>query len=370
MLDREKRKLFPNGKMKLPVERISDTNQVGQNMSVKTAAEVTRHINTETYIRENFVHGQMLYRRMFDDGMVQIMLPTTQYSYGGVMVVAIDMRKQKMLGDALVPAQNSFTLPKVMSEEYYRQILASLRAAEKTPHTGGGGECMSVALAYENTTVDVSNDEHRIPRSLALPHAQVITSGPWIASEEAIRKTFRTRSEQKLLSNEKWFVNFMSFAESELARKHPENATSFNFKLRAESPFGYSLQISDGASSITADAKRLTEMLRIHHEIYGAYAKHAIDERDKARRTKAGHERLPISKLLIPQPSYRTYVYYEDGALRVTISPAFLAADGAIEALDISIIRSRENERMYSPAEVDTYMSELTGNIAKELAQP
>lgn len=148
-------------------------------------------------------------------------------------------------------------------------------------------------------------------------------------------------------------------------------------KLRTSDPYGYTIEVNR-QDSLTEEAKIFANVLNFHHSIYTDFAEDEITEIDERRRSQIGSNELvrqsnahrpSIRSSLVPQPSYRTYIYYRDHSLCATISPEFMTPVGAIEAAGMEVSRSPKHGASYTEDEMRSFMEELRLKIENTLIE-
>ena len=307
--------------------------------------------------------------------MVQIMTPSSPYAHGGVMVVAASpelLAANEKTPEEVVRTETAFDLTPEMRIEYYKQILASIQAEEDTllPNRDNGK-----VMAYENTVPSISNEDHRLPRTIALPHMHVLKGGEWVNEAVLPPRPHGFGLEQKIAQDEdlfgrfrdEWFVPYvdtLSLEDSEMP----------SLEMRSKTPYGYTI-----ASKITRDsplekqARDLSHLLIAHHAAYSDFATQEARRTD-ATRTQRRHEFMKRTGVILPplpsvaetlplQPSYRTYLYYRDGLLTATISPMFITTLGAMEGMETAVNRGLHHEKAFTDEEITSFFEKLSGRL-------
>ena len=73
---------------------------------------------------------------------------------------------------------------------------------------------------------------------------------------------------------------------------------------------------------------------------------------------------LPSVKDTLPlQPSYRTYLYYRNGELAITISPMFITTLGAMEGMETAVNRGLQHEKIFTDDELTHFFGNLSGRL-------
>jgi len=348
----------------------------GPRFTLDEAAAITERINTTESLHERFVQIPSIYsKRAPGQAMVEIIEPSSFYAYGGVMVIAVDasvvdFRKGESDGTQKVSAKNIFAYEREVRVEYYRQILSCIQAEEliQLPDEENMGKKFPV-VAFEQTTVAVSNRKKRLSRSVALSHTHVIKMGGWFDAEYKTPSKFGFRFEQKMLQNATWFEEFKVLLLESLKPITELSSGDVIVTIRDTVPFGYTISLRlSSFPSINQQALALGEVLLKHSAVYSDFAMEQVRKVDSNRELRGSSGKRPINGVIVPQPSYRTYIYYRPESLCVTISPVFMVPVGAVEALDIKVHRNPGNTHPYSSEEMQTFMSHLKSSITSILS--
>jgi hypothetical protein len=346
------------------------------------AAALTRAANRADILKRNFIEGvtPVFRRQVGEDGMVQVMTPSSPYAYGGVMVVAASpelLAANEAAPETIVRTETAFDLTPEMRIEYYKQILASIQAEEDMllPNRDNGK-----VMAYENTVPSISNENHRLPRTIALPHMHVLKGGEWVNESVLPPRPHGFSLEQKIAQDEdlfgrfrdEWFVPYVGtlpLEESEMP----------SLEMRSKTPYGYTI-----ASKITRDnplekqARDLSGLLIVHHAAYSDFAIQEAQRTDDIRMQRR-HEFMKKTGAILPplpsvvetlplQPSYRTYLYYRDRLLTATISPMFITTLGAMEGMETAVNRGLHHEKAFTDEEMVSFFESLSQRLNTLLA--
>ena len=196
------------------------------------AAELTRDRNRAEALIKNFIDKEPLLRRSFETGMTQIMTPSTPYAYGGVMIAAAGEALFSAQPDEEVRTEMAFDMDPELGREYYRQILASIQAQEDVQFPRQDNS--APVVAYENSIASISNEQHRLPRTIALPHAHIIKGGEWIQGEFNQSRPAGFSIERAIVSNPELFATFQQFWQENT--EETEEKAKFDIALRAAPP--------------------------------------------------------------------------------------------------------------------------------------
>jgi hypothetical protein len=341
------------------------------------AAALTRAANRVDILKRNFIEGvtPVFRRQVGEDGMVQIMAPSSPYAYGGVMVVAASpklLAADEAAPETVVRTETAFDLTSEMRIEYYKQILASIQAEEDTllPNRDNGK-----VMAYENTVPSISNEDHRLPRTIALPHMHVLKGGEWVNESVLPPRPHGFSLEQKIAQDEELFGRFRDEWFIPYVGTLPlDDSEMPSLEMRSRTPYGYTI-----ASKITRDsmlekqARDLSDLLIAHHAAYSDFATQEAQRTDDIRAQRR-HDSMKKTGTILPplpsvaetlplQPSYRTYLYYRDGLLTATISPIFITTLGAMEGMESAINRGLHHEKAFTDEEMTLFFERLSGRL-------
>ncbi len=332
--------LIPQGTLKV-YSHVEGTSTTTMNRLAK--ASRAREQNTGEYLAKNLLDtdSSLYSSRILGSGLVLAMEPINIYGYGDIMVVAATESVLNAIsnsqGDQVVDTFNIFDCDDTLQTEYYRYLLATLRAQNKTPFPNQMSDKKPDAMIFENTAVSVSTDKHRMTRSIALPHAHIVKVGDWIDQRENGRSTFVSRAENKLLKDEMLFNMFRDFFESSIGQ---ERVAYTDIKHRSSPPYGYTISLPiNWNEEFYQQAKTLKDFMAMHHQVYSKFSDIILEQMNQNRSRNSQRAKKPIESQVIPQPSYRTYIYYLDENLMLTISPEAISTTGVIEGAEVFIKR-------------------------------
>ena len=150
-------------------------------------------------------------------------------------------------------------------------------------------------------------------------------------------------------------------------------------QMRQAPPRGYTIDFSIAEhASLLEQSSKVAEILSSHHTVYISFVTKLIEFKGAEReiRLSARKNRTPrdtslksksLKDLVKLQPSYRTYLYYEDGRLLITISPLLFSHVGALDATDAIISRSAEHKQIFTPDELQAFKERLSSHHLREL---
>jgi len=116
--------------------------------------------------------------------------------------------------------------------------------------------------------------------------------------------------------------------------------------------------------------------MRFNHSSLARFVRSKIDETNTIRATieepagaQASPTRPSVEDTIIPQPSYRTYIYFdENDKLSITISPVVFSTTAALEASDVFVHRSPQYTIPFTPKQMASY-KELFEKRLNEILQ-
>jgi hypothetical protein len=365
--------LIPRGILQLNARKSNPSTQSKKSEAAKQIASM----NTRQYLYQNFFAVDFLYRGSPNNksGIVQTINPTAPYGYGGVMVVAADAEFLRDVTEPgtetdrrLYPSKTIYEYDKELQIEYFMEILAAYEAMSDTrlpgEFAGTAGKGFKV-IATENTTADISNETIRIGRSIALPHFHIFKIGSWINEEDQPSTPHHLSTERKFLEEEKISTSLRLALGTGLRLLIPDIREDIGLDVRLSPPHGYTISTGiDQKPDLAEQAQRLQKIMHANHQAYAALVLESLDFTDKARKAKRNKVK-PVKNLVIPQPSYRTYLRYDVSANQylVTISPEIVSSSGAIDATGMMLSRDPKYASLYSPEELVEFSKYLQDKI-------
>lgn len=274
--------------------------------------------------------------------------------------------------DEVVRTETAFDLTPEMRVEYFKQILASIQAEEDTllPNCDNGK-----VIAYENTVPSISNEDHRLPRTIALPHMHILKGGDWVNEATLPPRPHGFSLEQRIAQDaglferfrDEWFVPYVGtlpIEESEMP----------SLEMRSKTPYGYTIASKiDRDDPLEKQAQALSSLLIANHAAYSDFAAEEARRTDNIRAQRR-HEFMRKTGTILPQlpsvtetlplqPSYRTYLYYREGLLTATISPMFITTLGAMEGMETAVNRGLHHKKAFTDEEMASFFERLSGHL-------
>lgn len=361
MLEQDTTILIPKGEMQIKTERLGTSAK----WTKIEAAENVESRNMPDYLTRNFLEADsIIERKQFDDNfVVQTMIPTSGYSYFSLMVVAANLYLiREANGGGRVKAHSPFDFSEDVTTEYFKHIIAAIQAHNETPLPDDTNDEESLIIYVENSTYDISNFRHRLSRSIALSHGQIIkVDHKWVNRNRPFSQTELTLEQQ--ITQRKFVQKTIEDLHNQLQQEFPDQV---NVYTRNIAPFGYTIATSiDEQDPINSQAEKFEKIMRTNHDYYAAIAR-----KKRARigeRLTYNNPNFDYNTTVVDQPSYRQYFYYQDGKLFATIAPVILSGAGVIEAMEVAILRSPEVDSVYTEEQKQQTMEVLKDNFRRKL---
>jgi hypothetical protein len=261
-------------------------------------------------------------------------------------------KEQTAINAEQVPTHTVYDLPFATQVSYWSEVLESLDIYHATLEDFSDPYKVTI-FAGENA-VKERTGKIRTSRSIAIPHAHTVPLEHDTVTElpDGDPTMAHVNYEQRVLEKigqklaDRVHENLPQDAQSKLLDTMEGDDPNLKLRKRLVKPFGYQLQLPSDIS-ITDFASFMED----HHHAYVGTTDEIV-------------ERLSVKnqKRIIPQPSYRMYVFKEDqgkGDISVIISPEFISHGGLIEAAGLKLNRSVDNEPKHDPELVDGLMEVL-----------
>jgi hypothetical protein len=381
-MEKDRNIIFPAGVISLHTTKEKRNNAL---LSNSERAKQTATMNTTEYLRDTILARSNIYRSYSSDGgVIQTMEPAYPYSYGGIMIIAAPESVANPDGkpemeQGRVKTRNIYDCSEGMQVEYFRQTIANILTHENLYLPGEHRKGLDdvYVMAYENTNPAVSDEITRVPRSIALPHMLVIRRGPWLQEDRKQLSKYSLHIEQNLLKEQEWFEKFYSQYTKMVDESVPEVVDTTGLYFRTLPPYGYTLSTSIEADvSIGQQAQMLARLMSANNNFYRDSMEKVMDEFDNIRQQRRqikiaahGGNHIPpklVKDIFVPQPSYRTYIYYRNRKLNVTICPEFISPTGALEGMGLGSEWGTDKEKLYTDEELlqfKTIYSEILRNM-------
>lgn len=327
-----------------------------------TAAEYTRRVNQPDELRHRFLEIPTLVQRTFPTGdIVETHVPAGSYSQGALQVIAI--RGEVTQGipveqiNGRVPTRSIYEFPVAAQQEYFHQILGSMLSISE--RYGEYTYEPYKVLFTENAAQTVSDEHHRVARTIAEPHAQI-----WIANGKT--EPFDQQKVPRLLRQERRLVSFLTDAiESGLTKLSNDLSSNGaeipDFMVRSAPPYGYVMETRINRDQpVRHQANLLSTLMVAHHNRYKTEATRLTEYLTTRER---GH----LANKLLPQPSYKVFGTYSiDGNLEISIAPTVIAGTGVVEVLDRQIYRSPENDPYFQSDDAEAlYYLDVANDLGR-----
>lgn len=339
------------GTVLVPTKDRFEPNSV---ISIEEAARYTQEINTPEEIRRRFLEAEALENRVVTSGAAVVSAePTGAYSAGAVQVLAIRreiVNKTLELHDGeRLPTLSIYNFSEDAQLEYFTQILSNFHAIEFAYKERFKKDI--TVMATENAAATVSNEDHRLARTVAEPHAQIFAVNDDVLPLEASMIHPRLRHEKnviKLLFGH--IAKHLSMMQADLMANGGDD---LSMAIRSAPPVGYAMTTNIHHDDPMPDqAERLKNLMATHHQHYTTAT--------KALLTEMGESHPKLRSLLVPQPSYKVYMMYnKDKCLEISIAPTLFAQTGVIEALDRALFRDPDAPKFFNSDEEEQEFYQL-----------
>ncbi len=317
---------LPRGRIELH----SDKPAINTSATPAEAAKVSDGYNTATFLKEVFFEDNPTIIHRTDlpsGGAVTTMNPSGPYSEGAVMVIAAGPHT---FDQEHTKTETIYDYPIDTQQAYWASIIDALDIFNQHTLEEEQDPEKYVIFATENCMVTRTTEKIRTSRSIALPHSQVMRLNtehiiPFADPKTAIIP--HLAFEQAALKNKKRLTGIADRVQG-LAFDHHSQPLQ-DVKIHSREPFGYSF-----AATKAGDVVEVAKNMRIHHESYTRAADELISGLKSSNQKK-----------IIPQPSYRLYMAYDNGIFRAATSPEFLSHAGVMEAAGVTISRDVNHPR-------------------------
>jgi hypothetical protein len=315
--------------------------------SVQEAAAHAARDNTREALGEWFNPSSEKQRvldiREFDEGRITLMEPTGKYAHIAWMIAAAE----RAYFDHLAPTEQvavrtAYQAPFEFHTEYMRYGIEALLQARRLAPS-------NINFLVENAMPIVTDENHRVSRSIALKHMHVVSLDPTkvIPTDERIA---HLEKEQRLLRRViPRVIDTALFGEDEIYRKglygvlqSYDQRVAIGEKLAP--PVGYTMHFKDiHEGNVRQAIEPLVAIVRADHKLYENIEKH---EQSKMR--PENQERMK------PLLSKREYLYFdENGYLNAIRSPQKVSHAGGMEAGGTILRRTPDAEEVYSRQQYD-----------------
>lgn len=320
---------------------VPGTKAINSQTSIEDASRKANSYNTPENLKSFFDVNKedVLFVKALPDGYaVSEFMPSAPYSEEGVMICAGNLKE---LGEGKVSTQNIYDLPEDVQKEYWRITLANLIVlGEETKDSN-----RFRVLATENTTPR-TGQEHRTSRSIDVPHIQINRfDRNKVVSGEELPSSLQT--EQRVLRDEERIWDFAKKIRPDMGLK---------ILPRLSEPYGYSLFFGMDARTALTSISEFQELMLLHHQAYTREARKMVEKL-----------RSQNQKRIIPQPSYRTYIFFNEGRLEVVISPEFLSHAGVTEAAGLEMVRSSDVKSDFSSDELTNFKRRIAAEAQEKI---
>lgn len=261
-------------------------------------------------------------------------------------------REQAAIDAEQVPTHMVYDLPFATQVSYWSEVLESLDIYHATLEDFEDPTKVTI-FAGENA-IKERTGTIRTSRSIAIPHAHTVPleHSTIVNLPDGDPTMAHVNYEQRILEKvgqklaDRVFENLPDEAKDKLLETMKGDDPNLKLRKRLVKPFGYQMQLPSDIS-ITDFAAFMED----HHHAYVETTDEIIDRLSSKNQAR-----------IIPQPSYRMYVFKEDqgkGDISVIISPEFISHGGLIEAAGLKLNRSVDNKPKHDPELVNDLMEVL-----------
>jgi hypothetical protein len=295
---------------------------INTEMSREAAALRSEKLNQPEKLRAILNDQERLYTGQVGVLRFSVIRPTSPYTPGSLMFAA---HTEDYNGLSEKP-QYIYEFGEVEQRAYWAHILAGLFAH--------GNQSF-----YTENTTQTTSFEHRSSRTLNFIHGQFGS-----IKEEWLQP--HGESLEHLGAESRKTLSLMDRINGPLgAIMNDVRASSPSVELEYYArPTGYALSFP-----LTADLPELIATVQRTMEAHWqAYSNYVKDEEAKVKRASENNSGIE-KRDIIPGPSYRQYVWFEDGMLKILISPEYDSHAGVMEGMGIHLRRTLSGKTYISP---------------------
>ncbi len=351
MKERHRTPIIPQG-----ITLVRSSHAVNSVDSQRTVAQETRRINTPQFITDTFFDtskdSTLVIFKPTRETAVSVVIPSGPYTPDSVMIIAAD---QHILAsdsplDPIDPSETAFIYDYDFETQYiyWQTVLTTLQFFQNGTY-------------FENAAVEYSNEQHRTPRSIGVPHGQIGTFNNLqnlIRSTDPDLKDSRLAFEEAVVMENKYrnssLTQGLISIHTQMKRQIPKRDSKnlrWSMYGRSEAntpPFGYQFELSG-----RYDGETFANFMRTHHEIYESVATQLFQDHS-----------LIHPETIVYQPTYRLYIQRDEtigdgGGLLIVVSPNIVAPAGAMDAAGHILNRAPENPVQVNHDEIKTQRDRL-----------
>ena len=348
MKERALTPLLPPG-----VLRVHSPHTINTFSSKEEVAKKTRDLNQGDKLDWAFfdpANKDILAMSTVGETTVSIFDPNGPYHPDSVMIIA---KTPKMLIGNPIGTYHVYELPFDGQQEYWRIVRETLR------FNPGSYYC-------ENASSQFSNEEHRTPRTIGLPHGQIGKVDPTKIEafpEGVDLNTPEFLEEVATLKSHPLAREALLSIHSSLKELYPKNDSSLSWRMYGRAselalPVGYSLLLKG-----PIDDKSFAHFMNANFYAYS-----------RAVFKLFATIKLPQEELdrFMPQPSFRLFVEKVDSkmdkGLFITVAPHVYSHAGVNEVAGLFLDRDPKYNPLVAPQDREKYLQEYTAYIKKVLA--
>jgi hypothetical protein len=322
----------------------AEKGAVNTNVTKEDAAQRVASYNTPHFLKKTFFEGEqnILDKKILDSGsQISIVTPSAPYSEDSIMVIACGPHS---FDTQPIPTQTIYDLPEDVQNEYWETIFNGIKAFKDLSSQDSNNYSI---FATENCISTVTSINHRTSRSIVLPHSQIVRLiesdiEPTSSSITHLEHERKIIQNKHLLNSVDNIYNNLSFFDKLLVDN--------KFIPHNNPPFGYEFTFDRNASSMD-----ITRFMKAHHEGFKSESQNLVNSLRDQNKNR-----------IIPQPSYRLYMYLNsEGAPSVIVSPQFISHAGVIEAAGVMFDRGPHNLRRLQDQEIKNIHSLLIHKMSE-----
>lgn len=336
-------RLLPKGKHEVH----SQDGAINPTDNLRSAAEKADKVSVEeieSFFTTGNANHQVLIKIPLQDGnVVSEVSPSAPFAEGGVMVCAGNLGRIREGKNA---TQNIYDFPPDVQKTYWQLVLANLLVL----HDLTADTAQYRIVATENTTPRTS-EEYRTSRTLPFPHIQInrfdvseIQPGEVEMPSLAV--------EQRILRRKSAMQEFVYTLYEKMGQliSRPQ--------IRQAEPYGYTLEFPITTDTALANIDLFQRVMQKHHNAYASQSQEILSGLRESNQRR-----------VIPQPSYRTYVFFDRGNLKTIISPEFLSHAGVTEAAGVQTVRATSILPRFTQEELSALRSDIVSGVQLKLHQ-
>ncbi|HVZ58724.1 MAG TPA: hypothetical protein VG935_03175 [Patescibacteria group bacterium] len=335
----------------------ADKYPINTGASREAAAAVADKYNSAKYLEQTFFTQNPTILNISEPSngsKVTTMIPSGPYTPESVLVIA---KGPDSFAKPQVETQFIYDFPFETQASYWRHAQTLLEEMGNIASEREDRDHLHV-VATENSIVTRTSAEARTSRSIALPHFQA-----FILNEEHIEPFSPDEAEIPHLVEEQNLLQRYGLVDLFAAEvnRRVTNASRHELvgqQVRMEAPYGYAF-----VPSPTNDSRDITRAMFEHHQAYKSTAEKMLDRVLQI----SGQD---VRQQLVPQPSYRLYMYRDNGLFSVLVSPEFRSYAGVLEAGGIELKRGPDFPHHITEEDREKFYRRVADAVNDEFGLP